>query len=184
MSRTYSLVVAVGPNNVIGNKTSLLWHSKKDFEFFKTVTMNKPCIFGDTTFFNLPRYPLKNRLNIVASLNYTKSELECNEYGSYIKVPTIEDGFVVSENFDEVVICGGRSIYDYVLKHNLVNKIYFSTIESEDILNTINNTKQDELVYFPTDLKEYCKNWTKLDIENFDNCTEDNMNINFNCYVK
>lgn len=182
--KRYSLVVAIGPDNVIGDKKSLIWHSKCDFDFFKYVTCGKACIFGDVTFFNLPKYPLKNRLNIVASLQYTDVSLEVNENGSFIKVPTVEDGFVVSENFDEVVICGGRSIYEYVLKYNLVDKIYFSTITSQSIEKTIKEKDECDLIRFPVDLEEYCNGWNKLEMENYTNCIENDMTINFKCYSK
>ena len=185
MSKFVSLVVALGPNGVIGDKTSLLWHSKKDFEFFKFVTMGKPCIFGYNTFFNLPAYPLKNRLNIVASLDYTKDSVVSTGNGSYIEVPSVEEGLILSSNYDDVVICGGRSIYEYVLKNKLVNRIYFSEINSLELRKKIETLNEADLAYFPVDLKEYCKDWNKVGIDGFnDKYKEFDLNLSFNCYVR
>ena len=41
-----SMIVAVGPNNVIGLRDKLVWHSKVDLQHFKDTTSNKPVIFG------------------------------------------------------------------------------------------------------------------------------------------
>jgi len=185
MSKFVSLVVALGPDGIIGDKTSLLWHSKKDFEFFKFVTMGKPCIFGYNTFFNLPTYPLKNRLNIVASLDYTKNSVVSTGKGSYVEVPSIEEGLILSNNYDDVIICGGRGIYEYALKNKLVNRIFFSEIDSSKLREKIKALNEEDLVYFPVDLKEYCKNWNKVEIDGFnEKFQESDLHVSFNCYVR
>jgi dihydrofolate reductase len=180
MTTLRSLIVAIGPNGIIGNKTSLLWHCKKDFEFFKTITMNKPCIFGDVTFFNMKNHPLKNRLNIVTSLDYNEVSVEVNEKGGYIKSPSIEKALEISSNFDEVVICGGRSIYKYCLDNDLVDRIYFSTIYSKELEDNLIALPEEELISFPVDINEYTKNWAKYEIEDsFSLTNEDNLDVKF-----
>lgn len=159
-----ALIVAIGPNNVIGFGDKLPWHSKQDFYHFKTVTNGYPCIFGDKTFFNLPKYPLKNRLNIVTSLDYTKDEIiTCSEFncnvepvkhkntGSFIKTPKIEYAINMSSNYDKVFICGGKSIYKYVIENNLINTIYLTRIISPELQKDIEENK-DSYVYFPCDM--------------------------------
>jgi dihydrofolate reductase len=180
MTSIRSLIVAIGPNGIIGDKTSLLWHSKKDFEFFKTITMNKPCIFGDVTFFNMKNHPLKNRLNIVTSLDYNEVSVETNEKGGYIKSPSIEKALEISSNFNEVMICGGRSIYKYCLDNNLVDRIYFSTIYSKELEDKLATLPEDDLITFPVDIKTYVKNWDSYEIEDsFSSTNEDNLDVKF-----
>ena len=60
-------IVAVGPDDVIGQNNVMPWHSRQDFFHFKTMTTPYPCVFGKNTFDGLPRRPLPNRLNIVCS---------------------------------------------------------------------------------------------------------------------
>ena len=143
-----ALIVAIGPNNVIGIGDKLPWHSKQDFYHFKTTTKGYPCIFGDKTYFTLPKYPLKNRLNIVTSLDYKEdevivcSEFNCNvdpvehkDTGSFIKAPSIENAIKLASNFEKVFICGGKSIYKYVIENNIINTIYLTRIISPELQN-------------------------------------------------
>ena len=67
-----NMIVAIGPDNVIGYKDKLAWHSKLDLQHFKEITKGCPVIFGVTTFFGLPKYPLPNRLNIVLDNSESK----------------------------------------------------------------------------------------------------------------
>ena len=63
MSTVY-MILAIGPDGVIGKGKELAWHSKVDFHHFVTQTKGCACIFGDVTFYNLPKYPLKNRFPV------------------------------------------------------------------------------------------------------------------------
>lgn len=187
-----ALIVAIGPNNVIGIGDKLPWHSKQDFYHFKTTTKGYPCIFGDKTYFTLPKYPLKNRLNIVTSLDYKEdevivcSEFNCNvdpvehkDTGSFIKAPSIENAIKLASNFEKVFICGGKSIYKYVIENNIINTIYLTRIISPELQKNVEENK-DLYVYFPYDMTELLRNgWKKEKFtykknelpEEFDNLT-------------
>lgn len=178
MNNEIALIAAIGPNQVIGIGNELPWHSKQDFYHFKTQTKGYPCIFGDNTFFNLPKYPLKNRLNIVTSLEYTTTEvIECSEFncketpvkytetGAYIKAKSIEAAITLGKNFSKIFICGGKSIYKYCLENNLINTIYLTKIISPSLQKEINENPKN-YVYFPIDLQEYLsKNWVRVPFE-------------------
>ena len=155
------MIMAIGPNGVIGKGKELAWHSKKDFYHFKTQTNGYPCIFGDVTFYNLPKYPLKNRLNIVVNINNDNTYVLTNEnQGSWIETNTIEKAISFSQHYDKVFICGGKSVYKYCLDNNLIDEIYLTKISDptgkfeEEI-----TANPEEFVYFPIDLDEYTKTW-------------------------
>lgn len=165
-------IFAIGPDNVIGIEDKMPWHSKKDFYHYKQVTNGYPCIFGERTFLGLPKYPLPNRLNICVNLGYettgvirtmeTKNGKKVDT-GSYLEVPTIEDAIALTSNYSKIFICGGRSIYKYCLENNLIDTIYLTEVESEDLSEQIQKDP-DKYIRFPIDIKKYVKNWNCDDI--------------------
>ena len=89
MTKIVSMILGVGPNGLIGRKDKLVWKSKEDLNYFKSKTYMQPCIFGATTFYGLPKYPLVNRLNIVLD-NSQKEEInalqkEADGYNEQLK---------------------------------------------------------------------------------------------------
>ena len=136
-------IVAVGPNNVIGRDGAMPWHSKQDFWHFKHVTMGCPCIFGKTTYENLPKKPLPGRLNIVCSSSY-----KIERQGDVIRVPSLEEAIkqsakgqtsfvpgvgIVMYDFHRVFICGGAVLYKYALDHDLIDVMYVTKIHNEQL---------------------------------------------------
>lgn len=165
-------IFAIGPDNVIGIDDKMPWHSKKDFYHYKQVTNGYPCIFGERTFLGLPKYPLLNRLNVCVNLGYkTTSVIRTVETkngkkvdtGSYLEVPTIEDAIALTSNYSKIFICGGRSIYKYCLENNLIDTIYLTEVESENLSEQIQEDP-DKYIRFPIDIKKYVKNWNCDDI--------------------
>lgn len=165
-------IFAIGPDNVIGIEDKMPWHSKKDFYHYKQITNGYPCIFGERTFLGLPKYPLPNRLNVCVNLGYeTTSVIRTVETkngkkidtGSYLEVPTIEDAIALTSNYSKIFICGGRSIYKYCLENNLIDTIYLTEVESEDLSEQIQKDP-DRYIRFPIDIKKYVKNWNCDDI--------------------
>ena len=165
-------IFAIGPDNVIGIEDKMPWHSKKDFYHYKQVTNGYPCIFGERTFLGLPKYPLPNRLNVCVNLNYKNTSIihtsetkngKLIHTGSYLEVPAIEDAIALTSNYSKIFICGGRSIYKYCLDNNLVDTIYLTEVESEDLSEQIKQDP-DKYIRFPIDIKKYVKNWDCTDI--------------------
>lgn len=61
-----SIISAIGKNNEIGKKNTLLWNLPADLKHFKDTTTGKTIIMGQKTFESIGR-PLPNRRNIVLS---------------------------------------------------------------------------------------------------------------------
>ena len=159
------MIMAIGPEGVIGKGDKLAWHSKQDFNHFVKKTTGWPCIFGATTFYGLPKYPLKNRLCIVVNIEAKDTELKQNENGIWIETNTIEKALEITKAYDKVFICGGKSIYAYFLNNNLIYTIYLTKINSKDgsLENDITEHPSD-FVKFPIDLDAYTKDWYHIEI--------------------
>lgn len=186
-----ALITAIGPNGIIGVGNKLPWHSKQDFYHFKTITKGYPCIFGDKTFFGLPKYPLKNRVNIVVNQEYKEEgeNIVCSAFntkvepvehyytGSFLKLNSIENAIKTSMNYDKIFICGGAGVYKYCLENNLVNTIYLTKIISPTLQNdSVKNP--DRYVFFPIDFNEYFKkDWVRVPFEYKEELPEESEDI-------
>lgn len=116
-----SMISAVAENRVIGNKNALPWHMPADFKYFKENTLNKTIVMGLNTFKSIGEKALPNRKNIIL-----------NNDPSYIPP---EDCFVarsigelmeITKSENEVMICGGASVYYQFLP--LANRLYLTYI--------------------------------------------------------
>ena len=68
------MITAMDENGLIGNGNSLPWKSSLDFKWVQQQTMGWLCIFGTNTAYNMPQFPLRNRICAVVS-NKTDHEI-------------------------------------------------------------------------------------------------------------
>ena len=137
-----SLIAAVGKNYELGKDNKLIWHFKKDMEYFKEVTTGKTVVMGRKTYESIGRQ-LPNRRNIVI----TSRMLEGVE-----TVKTIDE---ILDIHDDIFIIGGASIYEEFIKY--ADKIYLTLIDKE----------YDADTYFPTfDENQFKKTVIKEETEN------------------
>ena len=50
-----SIIAAIGKNNELGKDNDLIWHLKKDLQYFKANTLNKKIVMGLNTFNSLKK---------------------------------------------------------------------------------------------------------------------------------
>jgi dihydrofolate reductase len=124
------MILALGPEYMIGHNGKLPWHSKEELNHFKIQTVNKPVIFGKNTFFNLPKYPLKNRLNIVLS-HYIPADYVIKD--GYIQTVSLEKALEACKAYDECFICGGLNLYLQAFEKNICDEIILTLIESKKL---------------------------------------------------
>ena len=123
-----SFSVAIDPNKGLGIKGSLPWHIKEELQVFKTNTMDKHILMGQTTYDNLPG-KLPGRKIIVVSIdpNYCKEN-----------VTVIHDLIEFLEKHqndeEEYIVCGGASIYRQAYEY--ASKAYVSFIKKEYEVDT------------------------------------------------
>ena len=125
-------IVAIGPDDVIGQNGRMPWYSKQDFYHFKNMTIPFPCVFGKNTFNGLPRRPLPNRLNIVCSSEYSNKFVNGVFYAD-----TLETAIEQCKVFDYMFICGGAKVYKYALNHDLIDIMYITKIYDEKLSQDI-----------------------------------------------
>ncbi len=125
-----SIIAAMGKNKEIGIGNSLPWNLKEDLAYFRKKTIGKPVIMGQKTFESVGK-PFSKRTNIILSQDNNFNRNDC------IIVRSIEDALKKSENYNEVMIIGGASIYRQFLP--LANRMYLTLIDD--------NFKAD--VFFP-----------------------------------
>lgn len=188
-------IFAIGPGGVIGIDDKMPWHSRQDFYHYKQITKGYPCIFGDRTFFGLPKYPLTDRLNIVVksgikensviqTIIKTEEEPFVLFTGGYIEIQDIETAIQFASNYSKIFICGGRSVYKYCLENEIVDSIYLTSVTSEELFNKV-NTDPDRYVYFPINLSEYLKDWDCTEITYSSLPKEDgDISVKFYKYTK
>ena len=142
MKITVCGIVAIGPDDVIGKNGVMPWYSRKDFYHFRALTTPFPCVFGKTTFENLPLHPLPNRLNIVCSSAYK------NEFINGIFYANSVESAIQYCGKDYMFICGGNQIYKYVLDKDLIDIMYITKIYDEKLSQNVKLTT-DDYVRFP-----------------------------------
>ncbi len=126
----FSLIVAHDANYGIGLDNHLPWHLSEDLKQFKEHTIHKKILMGKTTFDGFKK-PLPERHTVVACFKGEEGENSelvtyCTDLIQYLKD---------NENTDEeIVVCGGASIYKLCLPY--CKKLYISLVEGEHKVDT------------------------------------------------
>ena len=145
-----SMIVATDLNGVIAKDGKIPWHCPEDFKFFKEKTIGKPIIMGKTTFRSLPKEsPLPFRLNIVLDDKY--DSVNHVHYGTggipYIFINNIDSAIDLCDVLccgQEIMICGGLSVYKSFLDTGMVSKIYLNKIKT-----VVPCSRGDKILRFP-----------------------------------
>lgn len=119
-----SIISAIAENRVIGNKNTLPWHLPADFKWFKEKTLGKTIVMGLNTFKSINEKPLPNRKNVVLTNdpNYKTAD-------GVILAKSIEEVLEITKSDQEVMICGGASVYRQFLP--LANRLYLTYIHQK-----------------------------------------------------
>lgn len=119
----FSLIVAHDLDFVIGQDDTLPWRSKEDMQWFVRKTKNKAIVMGSTTAKGIGR-ALPGRTHYVLTSNPSQFE----SIPDIIAYSSFEDIAVDASRrgYNEVVICGGVSIYKQLIDR--VQKIYVTEI--------------------------------------------------------
>ena len=126
------LIAALTPKGVIGDKGTLPWHISEDLKHFKALTSNSCVIIGRKTFDSLNMLEgLPNRKNVVITSKAHKMPKD----GKVMWVDSLNKAvslaYLFEENYKDVFIIGGASIYEQVFEHNLPNILDLSFVKKE-----------------------------------------------------
>lgn len=116
-----SLIAAVADNLLIGSNNSLPWHLPADFRYFKENTLGKTIVMGLRTFESIGNKPLPGRKNIILNNgdNYVVPE------GCFV-AKSIDELLKMVKDEEEVMICGGASVYKQFLP--IANRLYLTYV--------------------------------------------------------
>ena len=135
-----SLIAAMSRNRVIGKAGQLPWHLPGDLAFFKKMTRGKPIIMGRKTCQSLGR-PLPGRKNIVL----TRDPGFVAE--GFVLVADPEAALAAAAPAEEVMICGGSSIYALFLPraHRLILTLVDAEVEGDTFFPEFDQTDWREV---------------------------------------
>ena len=137
----FSLIVAHDLDFVIGQDDTLPWRSKEDMQWFVRKTKNKAIVMGSTTAKGIGR-ALPGRTHYVLTSNPSQFE----SIPDIIAYSSFEDIAVDAsrKGYNEIVICGGVSIYKQLLDR--VQKLYVTEIPIRSTLILSKNSVNYSLI--------------------------------------
>ena len=141
MNKNLSIIVASTLEYGIGFENKLCWNIPEEMKYFRNITLNcfrkntkNSIIMGKNTWYSLPKRPLKDRINVIISLNdYDKIEKEISGMDDVRVFKTIDDALIYIDNDPIIETCfiiGGAQLYNSCLKKYLkyIKAIYWSII--------------------------------------------------------
>ncbi|MCB1590956.1 MAG: dihydrofolate reductase [Alphaproteobacteria bacterium] len=126
-----SIIAAMAENRTIGKDNKLPWDIPEDLSYFKKVTMGKPLLMGRKTFESIVEQlgkPLPGRTNIVLSERGFKAGntmvMDNFDKAIHEAKKLAKDG-----GFDEMMVIGGRQLYEQALR--VADRIYLTEVHAE-----------------------------------------------------
>jgi dihydrofolate reductase len=139
---TYSLIVAMTNDRVMGKNNQLPWQMPADLAYFKRTTLDKTIVMGRKTYTSIGR-ALPKRRNIVITRDKTFSAQDVDVFHSIQEVMTKLSSLPSST---EVFVIGGAEIFSEFL--SMANKLYVTfidaNIDGDTFFPTWNNTEWKE----------------------------------------
>jgi dihydrofolate reductase len=159
-----SLIAAIGKNNEIGSKNSLLWNMPRDMKHFRDTTRGHTVIMGQKTFESIGN-PLPNRRNIVVTRNDSfKAE------GVEISKDLDKTLREFRKTNEEVFVIGGAMVYEQAIKS--ADKLYITHVDS---------TFPEADTFFPEIIPIA---WNEISHEAHKKDSENPFNYTFSVYEK
>jgi dihydrofolate reductase len=123
MSRSLSLIVAVGPGGAIGRQGKLPWHAPEDMAHFRRVTRDRTLVMGRATWDSIGR-PLPRRHIVVVS----RQHLSLPDGVGWAGDPDAAVDLALTTD-KHPIVAGGSAIYTALLDR--VSRIYLTEIEAD-----------------------------------------------------
>ena len=126
----FKAILAADEELGIGKDGDLPWHAPGDLAYFKRMTVgkgNNAVIMGRLTWDSIPPKwrPLKNRFNVILTTNRS---LQIEEPGVCV-VHTFDDALTQCQDFDDIWVVGGGTIYALAFDHPQCKEIHVTRLE-------------------------------------------------------
>lgn len=170
-----SIISAIGNNNEIGRKNTLLWDLPIDMKHFRETTTGHPVIMGQRTFESLgigpdgkPGKPLPKRRNIVLTLDKTFTRDDAEVVYSLEELDKLLGA--TSQKDEEFFVIGGGQIYKLFI--DKADRLY---------ITHVNVSVPDADTYFPTIDTD---KWQKVSEDKLEKDEQNIYDCNFVIYEK
>lgn len=125
------MIVCVGENNLIGDKVpsgnGLLWHSKEELLYYKSITTGQVTLFGENTAKFVPVDLMKKTREVLVLTMDSNIDEILKQYPE-----------------KDIFLCGGATIYQYYLEHYPIAQVYLSKLKAHVAVGEAKNP-----LYFP-----------------------------------
>ena len=140
---SFSLIACIGKNRELGKNNDLIFHIKRDMQFFREKTLNHTIVMGRNTLESLKNKPLPKRKNLVLTSKAEKlpEGLE--------KIPDLTTFIEENKTTDEeIFIIGGASVYKTFLPYakNLYLTKVAKTANADVYFPDFDEEKYDKIV--------------------------------------
>jgi dihydrofolate reductase len=137
----FNIILAVDEKNGVWVHNTLAWNLPSDMKHFKNITTQtkdlaklNAVIMWRKTWMSIPWKfkPLKNRINCILSRNLKKSDLgsPIDDFTLYFN--SLEDCLIElesKENLENIYIIWWADLYNQVLNHPMLEKIYMTKVK-------------------------------------------------------
>ncbi len=128
----FSIILAVDDKNGIGKNNELAWRLSWDMKYFRNITTQtndkerqNAVIMWRKTWESIPEKfrPLPNRLNCILSRSYE------NKDSKYSSLENCLADLKTKTDIENIFIIGWANLYNQVLDHPMLDKIYLTKVE-------------------------------------------------------
>ena len=137
-----SLIVGINKKRGIGLNGTMPWYFPEDLKYFQrltktTIDPNKKNIvlMGRNTMNSIPKFPLKNRMNVCISTTLSK-ENETQEYIIYRSLDEAINELQERDDIEKIFIIGGAMLYSDCLKHKNMKHLYLNELNDDQECDT------------------------------------------------
>ena len=119
-----AIIVAIGPDRVIGQENQLPWKLPRDMKFFRRATLGNTVVMGRKTFESLGCKPLPKRRNIVITRNPLAHWMNVDVAHS------LEEAIEAAKDDKRIFVIGGGEIYRAALP--IADEVYVTEISDKN----------------------------------------------------
>lgn len=120
-----SIIAAIGKNNELGKKNTLLWSLPADMKHFRKTTKEHTVIMGQKTFESIG-FPLPDRRNIVLTKDNSFNIKEIETIHSLEELENLLKK--TSKKDEEIFVIGGGQIYKLMMEK--ADKLYITHVDA------------------------------------------------------
>lgn len=148
-----SIIVGINKKRGIGLNGTMPWYFPEDLKYFQSITKTtidptkkNVVLMGRNTMNSIPRFPLKNRINVCVSTTLCVDNNQDNDYLIYRSLDEALTELKKRTDIEKIFIIGGAMLYKMCLEHPNYKHLY---------LNELNDVHDCDTFFPKIDMKDY-----------------------------